>query len=337
MSATAMYAKIAAGGPPPMQARSVLRGGAELSPEPRGRREMFDLSGKVAVITGAGSGIGRGIALSLAQAGADVVASDLLMDRASETAGMVRKFGRKALAQRTDVREPESVQALANATVREFGRLDICVANAGILRLGSVLTLPVEDWRGVVDVNLTGVFVTIQVCGREMVRLGNGGRVIVLSSLAAEVASPGWSAYNATKAAVRHATRSWAFDLAPFGITVNAIGPGWIDTPLIADFQGDGEAREQFRQAIPLGRVGTPEDVGGLAVWLASDEAGYVTGSYNLIDGGLHDGRSAALATAPLRDLATRHQGDGLLVEIDRQAAADREFLRQRRHETGVM
>jgi meso-butanediol dehydrogenase/(S,S)-butanediol dehydrogenase/diacetyl reductase len=194
MSATAMYAKIAAGGPPPMQARSVLRGGAELSPEPRGRREMFDLSGKVAVITGAGSGIGRGIALSLAQAGADVVASDLHMDRASETAGMVRKFGRKALAQRTDVREPESVQALANATVRELGRLDICVANAGILRLGSVLTLPVEDWQDVVDVNLTGVFVTIQVCGREMVRLGNGGRVIVMASLAAEAASPGWSA-----------------------------------------------------------------------------------------------------------------------------------------------
>jgi NAD(P)-dependent dehydrogenase (short-subunit alcohol dehydrogenase family) len=298
---------------------------------------MFDLIGKVAVITGAGSGIGRGIALSLARAGADVVASDRVMERAGETAAKVRDLGREAFAQRADVREHESLQALADAAVHRLGRLDICVANAGILRLGSVLTLPLDDWQAVVDVNLTGVFLTVQACAREMVRLSNGGRVIVMASLAAEVASPAWSAYNATKAAVRHATRSWAFDLAPFDITVNAIGPGWIETPLIADFQGDGEAREQFRQSIPLGRVGTPEDVGALAVWLASDEAGYMTGSYNLIDGGLHDGRSAALTAAPLRDLATRLQGDDLLAELDRQAAQNHEHLRQRRQAMGLM
>jgi NAD(P)-dependent dehydrogenase (short-subunit alcohol dehydrogenase family) len=274
--------------------------------------------------------------LSLAQAGARIVASDLLSERAEETAQMVRDIGRDALARHADVREQESLQALADAATRHLGRLDICVANAGILRVESVLTLFPEDWQAGLDVNLSGVFYTVQACAREMVRFGNGGRVITISSLAAEVAAPRWSNYMATKAAVRHATRCWAFDLAPFDITVNSIGPGWIETPLIADIMGAGDLRDQFEQVIPMGRVGRPEDVGALAVWLASEEAGHVTGSYYLVDGGQHDGGSAAPVIQAQRALAGQLQGDALLAEIDRLAAVDREQQRLARHERGV-
>lgn len=297
---------------------------------------MNDLTGKVAVITGAGSGIGRGIALSLAAAGADIVASDLIRERAEETANLVRDAGREALAQRADVREDESLQALADAAVRRFGRLDICVANAGILRIESVLTLSTEDWQAGLDVNLTGVFHTVQSCAREMVRLGNGGRVITISSLAAEVAAPRWSNYMATKAAVRHATRCWAFDLAAFDITVNSIGPGWIETPLISDIMGAGEMRETFEQSLPLGRVGRPEDVGAMAAWLASDAASHVTGAYFLVDGGQHDGAGAAPVIQEQRALAGQFQGDDLLAEIDRLAAEDRAGQQQSRQQRGV-
>jgi len=283
---------------------------------------MLDLSGKVAVITGAGSGIGRGIALALARAGADIAASDIDLESARETAELVRALGRQALAERVDVRDGDALRMLANSTVRKLGRLDICVANAGIGRFGSVLTLPLEEWQAVVDINLTGVFLTVQACGREMVRLGNGGRVLVMSSLAAEVASPRWAAYNATKAAVRHATRSWAFDLAPFGITVNAIGPGWVDTPLLDQIPGRSGDRADFAQMVPLGRVADAErDIGALAVWLASDAASYVTGGYHVIDGGLHDGGAASVAAVALRELAAQHRGDDLLAALEQREA----------------
>jgi NAD(P)-dependent dehydrogenase (short-subunit alcohol dehydrogenase family) len=297
---------------------------------------MLDLNGKVAVVTGAGSGIGRGIALELARAGASVVASDLLAERAEETATFIADLGGNALAVRADVREQESVQALAERVAREFGRLDIAIANAGIARIGSVLTMTEDEWSETVAVNQTGVFLTVQSCAREMVRAGNGGRIIVISSIAAEIASPGFGAYGATKAAVRHAARCWAFDLAPFGITVNSIGPGWVESLLTTDFFGAGEARAAFEAAIPLGRVAQPEEIGRLACWLASDEAAYITGSYNIIDGGLHDGRSAAETVSKLRDHAARLSGDALLATLDAEAEQARADRARRRAEIGL-
>jgi NAD(P)-dependent dehydrogenase (short-subunit alcohol dehydrogenase family) len=290
----------------------------------------------VAVVTGAGSGIGRGIALSLAEAGATVMVSDLLLERAEETAGLIRACGGTALAQRADVREAESVQALAVATARRFGRLGICVANAGILRLGSVLTLTEADWSETLAVNLTGVFLTVRACAREMVRLGNGGRVIVISSLAAETTGTGWSAYGASKAGVRQAARGWAFDLAPFDITVNSIGPGWIETPLITDIAGDGEARRAFEARVPLGRIGRPDEVGATACWLASDEAAYVTGSYIVIDGGMHDGRGSIDTIQALRDRRGQLSGAELLAALDAESDAARATGVNRRAELGL-
>ncbi len=250
---------------------------------------MLDLTGKVAVITGAGSGIGRGITLALAKAGADVVVSDVFQDRADATAGLVRETGRSAVSLRVDVRDPEMVHSLAATAVDQFGRLDICVANAGIGRGGSVLNMPLDDWNDVIAVNQTGVFLTVQACAREMVRLKNGGRIITLASVAAERPSARLFPYNAAKAAVRMMTRCWALDLAPYGITVNSIGPGLIDTPLGELAAGSAESFQSTSAAIPLGRTGRTDDIGNLACWLASDEASYVSGTYNVIDGGYLD------------------------------------------------
>lgn len=291
---------------------------------------MFELTGKVAVITGAGSGIGRGIALSLANAGADIVASDLFPDRAEETAAMVRDIGRQAIARRADVREPESVAALADAAVREFGQLDICVANAGIVRTGSVLTMTEADWNEIVAVNQSGVFYTVQSCAREMVRLKSRGRIITIASIMAAHPTRGSFGYSTTKAAVVMMSRCWAQELAPFGITVNSIGPGYVESRMGVGAIGPGEAWETYGASIPAGRTGTPEDIGNLAIWLASDEAEYVTGAYHVIDGGWLD-RSWSRDDAITDDLARRREqfdsldGDDLLAALDAEAAEGRE------------
>ncbi len=297
---------------------------------------MFDLSGKVAVVTGAGSGIGRGIALKLAEAGADVVTSDLYLDRAEETAGLVLDIGRQSLAIRADVREQESVQAMAEATVRTFGRLDVCVANAGIGRGGSVLSLAESDWNIVIQTNLTGVFLTVQACAREMVRAGNGGRVIIISSVAAERALARGSAYSASKAAIRHAGNCWSLDLASFDITVNSIGPGYVESRLTTDIIGDGEARESFEERIPLHRAGTPEDIGYLACWLASDEASWVTGTFNMTDGGSHETASSIATIMQNRKQIAGYSGDELLDMLDADYAEQRENFARRREEIGL-
>ena len=301
---------------------------------------MLDLTGKVAVITGAGSGIGRGIALSLANAGADVVASDLFLERAEETAGMVRALGRTAFVQRTDVREPESVQALAIAAVREFARLDICIANAGIARSGGVLTTTEDDWNEIIAVNQSGVFHTVQACAREMVRLKNGGRVITIASIMAAHPSKAF-AYSATKAAVVMMSRSWAQELAPFGITVNSIGPGYIDTRMGVGAIGQGESWETYGKSIPLGRNGSVEDIGNLAVWLASDEASFITGTYNVSDGGWLD-RPWSRDDATTDGLERRREqfatldGDELLAAIEAEAAQGREGWTAMRDQMGL-
>ena len=291
---------------------------------------MLNLGDMVAVITGAGSGIGRGIALAMAEAGADIVSSDLFLERAEETAGMVRERGRKAIAQRTDVREPESVQALADVALREFGRLDICVANAGVVRTGSVLTMDENDWNDIVAVNQSGVFHTVQSCAREMVKLKQGGRIITIASIMAAHPARGAFAYSATKAAVVMMSRAWAQDLAPFGITVNSIGPGYIETPMGVGAIGAGDDWDSYGKSVPLGRNGTTKDIGNLAVWLASDEAAFITGTYNVSDGGWLD-RSWSRNDTLTEELDRRREqfatlsGDALLKVLDAEAEQGRE------------
>ncbi|MEX2247211.1 MAG: SDR family NAD(P)-dependent oxidoreductase [Dehalococcoidia bacterium] len=259
---------------------------------------MGTLDGKVALITGAGSGIGRGTAVRLARDGANICVVDIDEEGAAETASSVREFGRDALVLRANVASKPQVQEAADQCVAELGGMDIAVANAGIARGGSVLDLDLKDWQDQLDINLTGVFLTVQAAAQRMVRQGRGGRIICISSLAALKAGAGSWGYSATKAGVQIMVRGWAQELGQHGITVNAIGPGVIDTPLAHGLAGDsgGPIRQALERRTPVGRAGRPADIAGLISFLSGPDAEFMTGSYVLMDGGLRDAR------APLPD-----------------------------------
>jgi glucose 1-dehydrogenase len=252
---------------------------------------MASLMGKVAFVTGGGSGIGRGIAERLARDGADVCIPDIDTEGAEQTANLVTQLGRRAHVVKANAASELQIQRAAQECVEQLGRLDIAVANAGIARGGPVLELALKDWQDQLDVNLTGVFLTVQACGRQMVRLGHGGRIVCISSLAAESTGPGIWAYSATKAGVRIMVRGWAQELGEHGITVNAIGPGVIETPLAEGLAGEpgGASRSGLENRTPVKRVGRPSDIGGLVSFMAGPDGEFMTGSYVIMDGGLRD------------------------------------------------
>ncbi|MCZ6619543.1 MAG: SDR family NAD(P)-dependent oxidoreductase [Gammaproteobacteria bacterium] len=255
---------------------------------------MSNLLGKVAFVTGAGSGIGRGIAERLAREGADICIPDIDTEGAEMTANLVTQRGRRACVIKTNVASVVQIQNAAQRCVEELGRLDIVVANAGIARGGPVLELSLKDWQDQLDVNLTGVFLTVQASAQQMVKLGNGGRIVCIASLAAENTGVGIWAYSATKAGVRMMVRGWAQELGPLGITVNAIGPGVIETPLAQVLAGEegGTIRSSLEDRTPVGRVGNPADIAGLVNFMAGPEGAFMSGSYVIMDGGLRDSRA---------------------------------------------
>jgi NAD(P)-dependent dehydrogenase (short-subunit alcohol dehydrogenase family) len=248
------------------------------------------LEGRVALVTGGGSGIGRGCALRFAEEGADVAVSDLNRPGADETAALVEKLGRRALAIEGDVTSKADCVRMVRETVSALGKIDILMANAGIGRFAPFLEFSEEDWNAVIATNLTGVFLSCQAAARQMVQQGKGGRIIVTASLAAYRPGPNMPPYYAAKAGVKMLAEVMAVELAEHKITVNSIGPGLIDTPLTSPLMQmlRGSGRTEFA---PLGRVGEPRDVANLAAFLASDDADYITGDYILVDGGLALGR----------------------------------------------
>jgi glucose 1-dehydrogenase len=270
---------------------------------------MTDLKGKVAFITGAGSGIGRGIAERLARDGADIYIADIDTDGAEMTANLVTQLGRRAVVKKANVAAKAHMQQAASDCVARFGRLDIAVANAGIGRGGSILDMDLKDWNDQLDVNLTGVFLTVQATAQQMVKLGNGGRIVCISSLAAENTSGPMFAYSATKAGVRMMVRGWAQDLGPHRITVNAIGPGVIETPLAQGLAGDpgGAIRTNLEARTPVGRVGRPEDIAGLVSFMAGPDGEFMSGGYVLMDGGLRDARAGWEPSEDAVDERERH------------------------------
>ncbi|MGE5595376.1 MAG: SDR family NAD(P)-dependent oxidoreductase [Hyphomicrobiales bacterium] len=266
------------------------------------------LHGKVAVITGAASGIGRATALRFAQEGADIVVADLDDTRGAETVSAVKALGRKATFVRTDTSRNEDCERLAQQTVADFGQLDVLVAAAGISHAlyvsgketasqvrGSrdaalLINKPIEYWDKVLSVNLTGVMLTNRAVARAMIEAGNGGSIVNIASGAAKIPLPGAADYCVSKAGVWMLTKVLALELANQKIRVNAIGPGFIETPMTASMRAD-EARVRALVAqTPLGRLGQPEDIANTALFLASDEASFFTGEIIFPDGGLFTG-----------------------------------------------
>jgi NAD(P)-dependent dehydrogenase (short-subunit alcohol dehydrogenase family) len=245
------------------------------------------LKDRVAIVTGGARGIGRGISKCLAEAGADVVIADIRPDGAAEeTVALVQAAGRRAVVKAVDVSNPEQVTALVQSTVAEFGHLDIMVANAGIIIPEPFLDLKVESWHRVLGVDLHGVFYCTQAAARAMVARGQGGKIVIISSVHSEVTFPKAIGYDVAKAGVVMLARGAARELAAHHINVNAIGPGWIDTPINREALADPADRAAVEATIPWGRIGRPEDIGDLATFLASDRADYITGAYFRCDGG---------------------------------------------------
>jgi glucose 1-dehydrogenase len=246
------------------------------------------LQGKTAVVTGAGTGIGQAIALAFAKEGASVVV-DYVGDAsvAEETLGKISAMGGKSLGVAADVSNPDQVNGLIQQTLAAFGKLDIFVNNAGIEKKFAFVDYPFEEWQKIVAVNLTGAFLCSQAAARQMIAQGNGGRIINISSIHEDLAFPLNAPYSATKGGIRMLMRTISVELAPHQITVNNIGPGAIFTPIDKDVEIDAKLNDQILAEIPLGRWGKPEEVAQLAVYLASDDAAYITGSTHFIDGGM--------------------------------------------------
>ncbi len=263
----------------------------------------------------------------LARCGCDVAIVDVNQTEAERVAGIVRSHGRRAVVLKADVRSLTEMEAAAAECVYKLGGLDICVANAGIVRTGSILTMDEKRWHEIMDVNMTGTFLTVRACSREMVKLnrridsptshhtssGVGGRIITISSANAVLAGAEGGAYCATKAGVSIMTRCWAQDLIAHDITVNCIGPGATDTGLMRAQVDSAEAHTGLLKLIPSGRMAEPEEVGWLVAFYASPAAAYLTGNFTLMDGGLRD-HNAELTPALHETRALRAKLNGQQV-----------------------
>ncbi len=246
---------------------------------------MIDLTGKVALITGGSRGIGRAIAEKLASLGASVVVNYHTNEAAAnEVVETIRQAGGQAMAVQGDVRNAEDARRIVKATLDEFGRLDILVNNAGTTRDNLLALMKEDDWDLVLDTNLKGAYHVTKAAIRPMMKQRNG-RIINITSVAGVAGNPGQANYSAAKAGLIGFTRSVAKELGPRNITVNAVAPGYVPTDLTANLPED--LIQRAVELTPLGRLGTVEDVANVVAFLASDEAGFITGQVLRVDGGM--------------------------------------------------
>ncbi|MBN1315764.1 MAG: glucose 1-dehydrogenase [Anaerolineales bacterium] len=244
---------------------------------------MFDLTGKIAMVTGAHQGLGRAIALGLAEAGASLVLADIRDPKS--TAREITHTGREALSLKVDVTQLEEIKMMVSSTLQTFGTIDILYNVAGVNIRRPVIEVTQEDWDFIVDVNQKGLFFCCQQVGRIMIQQRRG-KIINMASINSTIVMPGVSVYAGTKAAVAHLTKAMALEWAPYNVYVNAIGPGFFKTELGAPIHEYETARSYLEKRIPLGHPAVPKDLQGLAVFLASEASDYITGQLINIDGG---------------------------------------------------
>lgn len=242
---------------------------------------LFDLSGKVAIVTGSARGIGEGIAIELAKSGANVVVSDIISGE--NTVKKIKSLGKKSIYIKTDVSNEKEVIELINQTMKKFGRIDILVNNAGIYMTAPTTSVSEQDWEKTIHIDLKGVFL----CSREALKhMKRGASIINISSIAGISGFNQSAAYCAAKGGVRMLTKSLAVEFGSKGIRVNSIHPGVIETPMTSGLLKDKKMMIGTVAKVPLGRIGKPVDIAGPVVFLASDAASYVTGEELVVDGG---------------------------------------------------
>jgi 2-deoxy-D-gluconate 3-dehydrogenase len=244
---------------------------------------MFDLNNRIAIVTGGSRGIGKGIAISLAKAGADIAVADII--DASEAVGEIEALGRSAISVKTDVSKKKSIDSMVAEVINKFGKIDILVNDAGILKLAPSESMEEKDWDKLVDINLKGYFLCAQAAGKEMIQQKSGS-IINIASIAGINAYQQGAAYSSSKGGVILLTKALAAEWGKYNIRVNAICPGVILTDMTKDMMENEDFKKGTLSKVPLGRVGMPEDIGNVALFLASDAAAYVTGHALVADGG---------------------------------------------------
>jgi 2-dehydro-3-deoxy-D-gluconate 5-dehydrogenase len=249
--------------------------------------QLFDLTGKAAIVTGGAMGIGQGIALRLAEAGAGVMVTDINLEAATNTVNQIRSKGGKAEAIKADAASVADAKRTVQETVRAFGRLDIIVNNAGIYPFAPALQMTEELWDKVLDINLKGLFFYSQAAAQEMMNEGHGGKIINIASIDALHPTGNLVHYDASKGGVVMVTKALALELGPHNITVNAIAPGGIQTPGAGGPVSPDEFVQAFIARIPMRRMGVPDDIAKVVFFLASGASDYMTGSLVVVDGGV--------------------------------------------------
>ena len=245
----------------------------------------LELDGKTAVVTGGGSGIGRGTAMALAEAGCQLFVLDLSGDAAEETASSIRSSGSTAIAHQSDTTDPAQVAAAAQRLRAEFGAADVLVNNAGVIGQGELLDASLDAWQRTLDINLTGYLICAREFGRDMIHRGKGS-IIHVTSICGIDPSKGSGAYSSSKAGATMLMRQLALELAPHRIRSNAVAPGLVRTPLSEPAYADAERLAARERVVPLGRIGSARDIADTVLWLASDRSSYITGQQILVDGG---------------------------------------------------
>jgi 3-oxoacyl-[acyl-carrier protein] reductase len=245
----------------------------------------LELSGKVALVTGGAQGIGKAIALVLAKNGADVAISDINLEKAQETADEIQEMGKRSIALKADVANFKEVEQMVETIVGQLGRIDILVNNAGITRDRLILRMTEEDWDAVLDVNLKGTFNCTKAAIRYMSKQ-KSGKIVSIASVTGEMGNPGQANYGASKAGVIGFTKTIAREFAARGINVNAVAPGYIQTPMTDAIPE--KAKEALKQLIPMERLGQPEDVAKAVLFLVSENSSYITGQVLNVNGGIY-------------------------------------------------